>query len=88
MTLSQMSLNAGALGPAVATQMAFDPIASVILAVTILQESLHESTGGAVVSVVALLGALGGMVVLARNQEGAVVAKPASGTAVALAPAE
>lgn len=83
MTLSQMSLNAGALGPAVATQMAFDPITSVILAVTLLQESLHESAGGAVVSCLALAAALGGMVVLARNQEGAVASKPASGTAVA-----
>jgi drug/metabolite transporter (DMT)-like permease len=87
MTLSQMSLNAGALGPAVATQMAFDPITSVILAVTILQESLHESTGGAIVSCVALVAALGGMVVLARNQEGSVVAKPGAGTAVATTPA-
>jgi drug/metabolite transporter (DMT)-like permease len=88
MTLSQMSLNAGALGPAVATQMAFDPVVSVILALTILQESLHESTGGAIVSVIALLAALGGMVVLARNQEETVAAKPGAGTAVALAPAE
>ena len=85
MTLSQMSLNAGALGPAVATQMAFDPIASVILAVTILQESLHESTGGAVVSCVALAAALGGMVVLARSQEETSAAKPGAGTAVAAA---
>jgi drug/metabolite transporter (DMT)-like permease len=82
MTLSQMSLNAGALGPAVATQMAFDPITSVILALTILQESLHESTFGAVVSCAALVAALGGMVVLARNQEGTVAAKPGAGTAV------
>jgi len=87
MTLSQMSLNAGALGPAVATQMAFDPITSVILAVTILDESLHESTVGAIVSCIALAAALGGMVVLARNQEGSVAAKPGSGTAVAATPA-
>lgn len=86
MTLSQLSLNAGALGPAVATQMAFDPITSVILALTILQESLHETAAGAVVSGVALLAALGGMVVLARNQEGSVAAKPGAGTAVAADP--
>ena len=83
MTLSQLSLNTGALGPAVATQMAFDPITSVILALTILQESLHESTVGAVVSTAALVAALLGMVVLSRNQEGGVAAKPGSGTAVA-----
>ena len=65
--------------------MAFDPIASVILAVTILEESLHESTGGAVVSCVALAAALAGMVVLARNQEETVAAKPGAGTAIATA---
>jgi hypothetical protein len=66
--------------------MAFDPITSVILAVTILDESLHESTVGAVVSCLALAAALGGMVVLARNQEETVAAKPGAGTAVAVLP--
>jgi drug/metabolite transporter (DMT)-like permease len=82
MTLSQLSLQTGALAPAVATAMAFDPIVSVVLAVTLLQESLHESALGAVATVVALGAALGGMVVLARTQEGAVAAKPSSGSAV------
>jgi len=83
MTLSQMSLNTGALAPAVSTQMAFDPITSVLLAVTLLQESLHETTLGWIATIIALAAALGGMVVLARTQEGAVVAKPGSGSAVA-----
>jgi hypothetical protein len=86
MTLSQLSLNTGALAPAVATQMAFDPIVSVVLAVTLLQESLHETTLGWIVTLIALGAALAGMVVLARTQDGAVVAKPGSGTAVAAVP--
>jgi drug/metabolite transporter (DMT)-like permease len=82
MTLSQMSLNSGALAPAVATQMAFDPIASVLLAVFLLHETLHETPLGWVATVIALGAALAGMAVLARTQEGTVAAKPGSGTAV------
>lgn len=85
MTLSQLSLQTGALAPAVATQMAFDPVVSVVLAVTLLQESLHETPLGWVATLIALGAALAGMAVLARTQEGAVVAKPASGTAVGVA---
>jgi drug/metabolite transporter (DMT)-like permease len=82
MTLSQMSLQTGALAPAVATQMAFDPLVSVVLAVTLLQESLHETPLGWVATLIALGAALAGMAVLARTQEGTVVTKPGSGTAV------
>lgn len=82
MTLSQLSLQTGVLAPAIATSMAFDPIASVVLGTTLLQESLHTTTLGAVAAVAALLAALGGLAVLARTQEGAVAAKPAQGTAV------
>jgi drug/metabolite transporter (DMT)-like permease len=83
MTLSQLSLNSGALAPAMATQMAFDPITSVLLAVFLLQEKLHETPLGWVATLIALGAALAGMAVLARTQEGAVVSKPGSGTAVA-----
>lgn len=82
MTLSQLSLQTGVLAPAVATSMAFDPIASVVLGTTLLQESLHTTTLGAVGAIVALVAALGGLAVLARTQEGAVAAKPAQGTQV------
>lgn len=82
MTLSQLSLQTGVLAPAVATSMAFDPISSVILGTTLLQESLHTSTLGAVAAVAALVAALGGLAVLARTQQGAVASKPAQGTAV------
>lgn len=82
MTLSQLSLQTGVLAPAIATSMAFDPIASVVLGTTLLQESLHTTTLGAAAAIAALVAALGGLAVLARTQEGAVAAKPAQGTAV------
>lgn len=82
MTLSQLSLQTGVLAPAVATSMAFDPISSVVLGTTLLQESLHTSTLGAFAAVAALVAALGGLAVLARTQEGTVAAKPAQGTAL------
>jgi drug/metabolite transporter (DMT)-like permease len=80
MTLSQLSLQTGVLAPAVATSMAFDPIASVILGVTLLQESLHTTTLGAAAAIAALLAALAGLAVLARTQETTVATKPAQGT--------
>ncbi|MDO8188461.1 DMT family transporter [Conexibacter sp. JD483] len=80
MTLSQLSLQTGVLAPAIATSMAFDPIASVILGVTLLQESLHTSALGAAAAIAALLAALGGLAVLARTQETGVATKPAQGT--------
>jgi hypothetical protein len=83
MTLSQLSLQTGALAPAVATQMAFDPIVSVVLAVTLLQESLHETPLGLAATIVALAAALGGMAVLARTQDGTIVSKPGTGAALA-----
>jgi len=70
-TLSQASLQCGRLAPAVATQMAFDPIASVVLGIFVLDESLHESAAGAVLSVLALLVMLGGIVVLAAREPAA-----------------
>lgn len=71
MTLSQLSLQTGVLAPAIATSMAFDPISSVLLGTTLLQESLHTSALGSVAAVLALLAALGGLAVLARTQSSA-----------------
>lgn len=67
MTLSQLSLQTGVLAPAIATSMAFDPIASVILGTTLLQESLHTSTAGSLAAAAALAAALAGLAVLART---------------------
>ena len=45
MTLSQASLQAGALAPAVATQMALDPVASLFLGTLAFKETIHDDTG-------------------------------------------
>jgi len=87
LTISQLSLQAGVLAPAIATAMAFDPITSVLLGTTIMQESLHTSTAGSVAACAALVAALGGLAVLARREEGSAQTKPAGGTQVTRAKA-
>ena len=82
MTLNQMALNTGVLAPAVATSMALDPVVSVVLGITLMQETLTAGPAGSVVAVLALAVALGGLAVLARRREGAAAAKPAAGTSV------
>ena len=68
MTISQISLQAGVLGPAVATAMIFDPVASLILGLTLLQEEIHDDALGIAGSIVALLVTFAGMAVLATRQ--------------------
>jgi drug/metabolite transporter (DMT)-like permease len=68
MTLNQLALMTGALAPAMATSLAFDPIASVVLGTTLLSESLHETPLGIAATVLALAAALAGMVVLAARR--------------------
>src|SRR3954469_16809108 len=68
MTISQTSLQTGRLGLSVATQMSFDPVTSVVLGLAAFGEALHVSAGGGVVSAVALLIMLGGLVVLTTAQ--------------------
>lgn len=67
MTLSQISLQAGDLAPAVATQMIFDPVASLLLGLTLLQERIHDTPLGVAGSVAALAVTFAGMVVLASR---------------------
>jgi drug/metabolite transporter (DMT)-like permease len=81
MTLNQLALGTGILAPAIATSLAADPIISVVIGTTLLQESLHETPLGVVATVVSLLVALGAIAVLARSQEGGAATKPGSGTA-------
>jgi drug/metabolite transporter (DMT)-like permease len=68
MTLNQLALNTGALAAAVASSTALDPIASVILGLTLFRESLHASSIQALGTVIALGAALLGMAVLARSE--------------------
>jgi drug/metabolite transporter (DMT)-like permease len=82
MTYNQMALTAGVLAPALAAMMALDPITSVVIATTLLEESLHESPGGIVATLCALAATLVGMGILAHTSEGAVASKPGSGTAL------
>ncbi len=88
MTINQIALGTGALAPAIATSMAFDPIASVVLAVTLLQESIHETPAGIAGTLIALAAALAGMVLLSRTQPTGVGTKPSKGTVAAPKPAE
>jgi hypothetical protein len=84
MTLNQLALNTGALAPAVATALAFDPITSVVIGVTLLNESLHTTPLQIVGTVVALAAALAGMAILARSQsqaQGPTGAEPQPATA-------
>jgi drug/metabolite transporter (DMT)-like permease len=83
MTLNQLALGTGVLAPAMATAVATDPIVSVIIGTTLLQESLHETPLGVVATVLSLLVALAAIAVLARTQEGGAGAKPGSGAAAA-----
>lgn len=83
LTLSQLALSTGALAPAVSTSMAFDPIVSVVLGVTLFAESIHEDALGVVVTMLALAAALAGMVILATGENGPPAAKPGSGAALA-----
>jgi drug/metabolite transporter (DMT)-like permease len=68
MTLNQLALNTGALAPAVATSMAFDPIISVVLGVTLLHESLDTGALDIAATLAALAAAGVGMAILARQQ--------------------
>jgi len=74
MTLNQLALATGALAAAVATSTALDPIVSVILGLTVFDEALHASGPRAAGTVGCLVAALGGMVVLARQQSDSVAA--------------
>jgi hypothetical protein len=57
--------------------MAFDPISSVLLGTLLLHEKIHESGPKVTGSLVALLLALVGLVLLARSQGQVEGAKPA-----------
>ena len=57
MTISQSSFQAGALAPAVSTQMSFDPLASLLLGTLAFDEKIHDSAAG-------VAGALGGVAVM------------------------
>jgi drug/metabolite transporter (DMT)-like permease len=65
MALAQASLQAGALGPAVATQMALDPVTSLLLGTLAFGEKLHEDALGTVGALAGVALMIGGIAVLA-----------------------
>jgi len=62
---AQSSLQTGALGPAVATQTIFDPLASVLLGMLVFGEHAHDSALGAVATLLAVTAMVGGTARLA-----------------------
>ena len=82
MTFNQLALTTGVLAPALAAMMALDPITSVVIATTLMEESLHETPAGVAATLGALAATIVGMAILARTSEGQTATKPGSGTAL------
>ena len=82
LTLAQASLQAGALAPAVATQAALDPIASVLIGTLAFEETLNHGALGIAGSLAGFIAMVGGIVVLASAQ-GAPASEEPSASAVA-----
>ena len=68
LVIMQASLQAGALAPSIATIMSFETVVGVAIGILLLDETLDESGWQVAVSLVALLVALGGILLLARSQ--------------------
>lgn len=68
MTLNQMALDTGALAPTIATSTAVDPIASVVLGLTLFHESLHTTGAQTAGTVAALVLTVVGITALARAE--------------------
>jgi len=67
-TLVQVSLQTGALAPAIATTMVFETVVGVVVGLTLLDEELHTETWGLAVAAFGLALMVGGLVALARSQ--------------------
>ncbi len=68
MTLSQASLQTGALAPAVATQMSLDPVTSLLLGTLAFKEEIHDSAAGVILALGGIVLMIVGLAVLARSQ--------------------
>ncbi len=69
MTLTQMSLAAGVLPPAVATTSIFNPAVGIVLGLALFDESIHRSAPDSVAAALALLAMFGGVAVLAMGSQ-------------------
>jgi drug/metabolite transporter (DMT)-like permease len=70
MTLSQASLQTGALAAAVATQMSLDPVTSLFLGTLAFEETIHDSTAAAVAALAAFAVMIAGIAFLALRRPG------------------
>ena len=77
MSLSQRSLQSGALAPASATQMSLDPISSVLLGTLAFDETIHDTAAGAAAALAALVVVIAGLVYLAASEQRPAEAPPA-----------
>ena len=69
MALAEASLQAGRLAPAIATQMAFDPITSLLLGTLAFGEQIHATTLGTCGALLGIALMLAGIVVLATARD-------------------
>jgi drug/metabolite transporter (DMT)-like permease len=76
MTLIQWSFQVGVLPPAVATSSIFNPALSVVLGLTLFQETIHSSTAASIGAVAALMAMFAGIAVLAMRPEATVEPEP------------
>lgn len=81
--LIQASLHTGALAPAITTTMVLETVVGVVIGITVLEESLHESNWGLAVTAVGLSSIVAGLVALAGSQHAP--AEPAPGQQVRVA---
>lgn len=68
MTFNQLALNTGELAPTIATSGALDPIASIVLGITLFHETLRATGLQTIATIVALIFAVTGMTILARSE--------------------
>jgi hypothetical protein len=78
MTIAQISLQPGGLPPAIATASIVTPLVGVVLGVTLFQETLHDTTLGVALSILALAVVFVGIVVLAMGEGPARARSPGS----------
>jgi drug/metabolite transporter (DMT)-like permease len=69
MSLSQSSLQTGALAPSVATQMSLDPIVSLLLGIFAFDETVHEDAAGLIAALAAFAVMIVGIVTLAAAEQ-------------------
>jgi drug/metabolite transporter (DMT)-like permease len=81
--LVQASLHTGALAPAISTSMVLETVVGVLIGITVLEESLHESEWGLAVTALALSSIVAGLIALARAHEAPPEPAPAERVRVA-----